>query len=222
MLKMRRILRDYSEAGTVNSLLAVWGFVDDHAFLTKAGHLGLVYRLAGSDFECLDRTQRCDIVHRFEAALRLLDENCRLYQYLCKRCIDPIVAAPCRHRVVDEAIQHRAEFLNERRSELYEIELFLVLLYEGLRSRDSRSTRLKGFWREPRRAAREWLSATTVLRLIDADVDRAVAQLYHKATAFEVQLADSVRPTRLPKTDAFRFLRGLVNYTGPKTDDAGL
>src|SRR5438094_7509183 len=96
MLNVQRILRDYREAGSVNSLLAVWGFVDDHAFLTKAGHVGLVYRLAGCDFECLDHTQRSGIVHRFEAALRLLDETCRVYQYLCKRRVDSIVAAPCR------------------------------------------------------------------------------------------------------------------------------
>ena len=222
MLRVSRIVRDYSEAGSVNSLLAPWGFVDDHAFLTKAGHVGLVYRLAGRDFECLDRTERCDIVHRFEAALRLLDETCRVYQYLCKRRIGPIVAAPCRHRVVDEAVKCRAEYLNARRSELFEIELFLVLVYEGLRPCYVTSTRLQRFWREPRRAAREWLSASTVLQLIAADVDRALAQLYHRAKAFEVQLADTLRPTRLAKPDAFRFLRRLVNYTEPKGDGAAL
>ena len=82
MLRIRRILRDYEDAGSLNSLIALWGFVDDHTFLTKAGHLGLVYRLAGVDFECLDHAQRRDIVHRFEAALRCLDESCRVYQYL--------------------------------------------------------------------------------------------------------------------------------------------
>jgi hypothetical protein len=46
MLNMRRILRDYQDAGSVNSLLAPWGFVDDHTFLTKAGHVGVVYRVA--------------------------------------------------------------------------------------------------------------------------------------------------------------------------------
>jgi hypothetical protein len=45
MLKMRRMLKDYDEAGSINSLLAVWGFVDDHTFITKAGHFGLVYRV---------------------------------------------------------------------------------------------------------------------------------------------------------------------------------
>jgi len=72
MLRIRRILRDYDDAGSLNSLIALWGFVDDYTFLTKAGHVGLVYRLAGVDFECLDHVQRRDVVHRYEAALRCL------------------------------------------------------------------------------------------------------------------------------------------------------
>src|SRR5438874_6006947 len=133
MLKIARILRDYEEAGSVNSLLALWGFVDDHTFLTKAGHVGVAYRVAGLDYECLDQVQRRDIVHRFEAALRLLDESCRVYQFLCKRRIGAVEAAPCSQRLVHEAIQRRAEYLNERRGELYEIDLYLALVYEGLR-----------------------------------------------------------------------------------------
>ena len=36
-MKLARILRDYSDAGGVNTLLPLWGFVDDHTFMTKAG-----------------------------------------------------------------------------------------------------------------------------------------------------------------------------------------
>ena len=87
MLTIRRILRDYENAGSLNSLIALWGFVDDSTFLTKAGHVGVVYRLAGVDFECLDQAQRRDVVHRYEAALRGLDESCRVYQYpVSERC----------------------------------------------------------------------------------------------------------------------------------------
>jgi len=222
MVSVPRILRDYQDAGSVNSLLAVWGFVDDHAFLTKAGHVGLVYRLGGSDYECLEQIQRRDIVHRFEAALRLLDDSCRVYQYLCKRRIGPVVAAPCRQRLVHEAIQRRAEYLNTRRVELYEIDLYLVLVYEGLGRHHPTSTQLRGLLREPRRALREWLSSTTVLKVLERDLDRAVAQLYHTAAAFEVQLADHVRPTRLHKADAFRFFRRLVNYVPAHAEGAGL
>jgi type IV secretion/conjugal transfer VirB4 family ATPase len=222
MLKVQRILRDYQDAGSVNSLLALWGFVDDQTFLTKAGHVGLVYRLAGADYECLDHTQRRDIVHRFEAALRLLDESCRVYQYLCKRRIEPIASAPCAQRLAHEAIQRRAEYLNGRRAELYDLDLHLVLIYEGLRPRRTTSTQLRGLLQDPRKALRDWLSSSAVLRLLEADLDRAVAQLHHKAAAFEVQLADSIAPTRLGKADAFRFFRRLVNYTPVKAAGAAL
>src|SRR5262245_24637599 len=217
MVRLQRILRDYREAGSVNSLLALWGFVDDETFLTKAGHVGLVFRLAGVDYECLDDAARRAVVHRFEAALRVLDEHCRLYQYLCKRRIEPLEATVCDDAVANDAIQQRVAFLNARRDELYEVDLYLVLLYEGIQKRHT-NTRLQGLFRNPQRALREWLSTQTVLRLLEGDLDRAVAHLHQKAAAFEVQLADTVRPIRLQKSDAFRFFRRLVNYTAAATE----
>ena len=213
MLRIHRILRDYENAGSLNSLIALWGFVDDHTFLTKAGHLGVVYRLAGVDFECLDHAQRRDVVHRYEAALRCLDESCRVYQYLSKRRMPPIVPAPCRQPVVHEAVHRRAAYLNGRRDDLFELELHLVLVYEGLRPHRSVERRLRDLWAEPGAAFRQWLSPRATLALVEADLDRALAHLHQKADAFEVQLTDSVRPTRLHKTDAFQFFRHLVNYT---------
>ena len=50
MVRLQRIFREYREAGSVNSLLALWGFVDDETFLTKAGHVGMVFRVAGVDY----------------------------------------------------------------------------------------------------------------------------------------------------------------------------
>ena len=126
MLKIKRILRDYGAAGSVNSLVGLWGFVDDETFITKAGHVGVVYRLSGVDYECLDHAPRRDIVHRYEAALRSLDESCRVYQYLIKRRVAPITPAPCAQQVAHEAVQRRAAYLNSRRDELYEFDLHLV------------------------------------------------------------------------------------------------
>ena len=80
MVRLGRILRDHREAGAVNSLIALWGFVDDCTFLTKSGHVGLVYQLRGHDAEGLTHGQRRAIVHQFEATLRLLDEQDRLRQ----------------------------------------------------------------------------------------------------------------------------------------------
>ena len=77
MLTHRAIRREYDEAGSVNALLALWAFVDDGTFVTKAGDVGVVYRLQGQDYEGLDHAQRRHVVHRFEAALRLLGERSR-------------------------------------------------------------------------------------------------------------------------------------------------
>jgi hypothetical protein len=95
MVRLGRILRDYQDAGSVNGLLALWGFVDETTFLTKAGHVGVVYRIRGVDYEGLSHPQRQSLAHRFEAGLRLLDEHCRVYQYLLKRTVGPFVAAAC-------------------------------------------------------------------------------------------------------------------------------
>jgi hypothetical protein len=73
VVRLSRILKDYREAGAVNSLIDLWGFVDDTTFLTKAGAVGQVYRLAGTD-AC--RTVNPD--HRLGALHR-----CRcMYPYL--------------------------------------------------------------------------------------------------------------------------------------------
>ena len=95
MMRLDRILRDYAEAGAVNAQIALWGFVDDHTFLTKAGHVGVVYRIRGTDAEGLTHDQRRVLVHQMEAALRLLDDRCRVYQYVLKEEAVPFVAAPC-------------------------------------------------------------------------------------------------------------------------------
>ncbi|HWX88167.1 MAG TPA: hypothetical protein VNX67_08335, partial [Solirubrobacteraceae bacterium] len=210
MVTLARILRDYHDAGSLNSLLALWGFVDDTAFVTKAGHLGVVYRLRGVDVEGLTHAQRHALVHRFEAALRLLDEHCRVYQYVVKRTIDPIRAARCAHPIADAAIQQRTTYLNSRRHELYDLGVYVVVMYEAATVART-STQLRHLWRAPRQAVRAWLSTDHTVRLLEADLTRAIATLHHKASAFEVQLSD-LGPTPLAKAEAFRFFRHLVNY----------
>lgn len=92
------------------------GLRDDTTFLTKAGHVGVVYRVCGVDYEGLSHAQRQTIGHRFESAVRLLDDHCRVYQYLLKRTIAPIVGALCPQPIAHEAIQRRAAYLKARYS----------------------------------------------------------------------------------------------------------
>ena len=70
MVSIDRIFRDYRDAGSVNGLLALWGFVDETTFLTKAGHVGVVYRVRGVDYEGLSHPQRQALVHRFPSHLQ--------------------------------------------------------------------------------------------------------------------------------------------------------
>jgi len=220
VLRVGRVLRDYHDAGSLNSLLAVWGFVDDVTFMTKAGHVGVVYRVRGADAERLTQTQRSTLVHRMEGALRLLDEHCRVYEYLIKRNVAPIPTAPCTIPIAREAIEQRAVFLNNRRSDLYELSLYMVLLYESPIPPRA-STRLHRFWRYPFDSLRDWLSTAHNLQLLEDGLERAVAALHQRADALEVQLSE-IGLQRLPKSDAFRFFRQLVNYEPAVIDAATL
>ena len=207
MLKVGRILRDYRDASAVNELLAIWGFVDEGAFLTKAGHIGLVYRLRGVDIDGLTHAKRRALVHRMEAGFRFLDERWRVYQHLIKSAAKPFVAPPCVEPVAHEALARRAAYLNSRRSTLYELDLFLVLLYEpSLRAKPAGNLR-----RWVKESLRTSLSARQTGALLEAELDRAVDTLHRKAHGFEAQIAE-LGPERLSSTDAFRFFRRLVNY----------
>jgi hypothetical protein len=148
-------------------------------FLTKAGHVGLVYRVHGIDYEGLTHQQRQALVHRVEAGLRLLDEHCRLYQYVIKRSIEPIVSAPCQQPIAHEAIQRRAAYLNGRWHQLYDIGLFLVLLYE-LPHPARRATRLHRVLQAPREALKGYKTRSVFDRynvVSDGDLRDAARRL---------------------------------------------
>ena len=218
MMRLSRILRDYTEAGAVNAQIALWGFVDEHTFLTKAGHVGLVYRVRGQDAEGLTHEERQQLVHQMEAALRLLDECCRLYQYMLKEGAGPFVAAPCARPVAQEALARRADFLNGRRTSLFSVDHFLVLIYEPVRP----STRsVTDVLRTPVESLRHWLSHERRCRIVEADLERAIDTLHHKAKGLEAHLGD-VGIERLDRRRAFAFFRRLVNYDPGRAAAASL
>jgi type IV secretion system protein VirB4 len=218
MVTLRRILRDYADAGSLDTLLPLWGFVDDATFLTKAGALGLVFRVEGVDYECLDHPERQAIAHRFEQALRQLDESFRLYQYVIKWPTAPLPVSTHPHSVIQEALQRRAAYFASKADALFELDLYFVVLYEGWQPKMTGADRLAAFWRSPRAASRLAFSADAAAADLAGQIDRAVAHLRQKTDAFVVQLADTVKPALLSKTEAFRFFRRLVNYAPHKLD----
>ncbi|MGD9902793.1 MAG: VirB4 family type IV secretion system protein [Vicinamibacterales bacterium] len=204
---MTRIVRDYRESGAANELLAVWGFVGDGTFVTKAGHVGVGYRVGGVDLDGQTADQRQSLARRMEAALRLLDERVRASQYLLKRVHPPFVAAPCRLPVPQAALERRARDLNARVPALHVFEHVLVLLYEPS------SLTATGYWRRQswREVIHRTLSAEHTVALLEAELERAVTTLHRVAASVEVQLSE-VGLTRLGSADTFQFLRRLANY----------
>jgi type IV secretion system protein VirB4 len=220
VVSLRRIARDYAEAGSVNALIALWGFVDDSVFMTKTGHLGIIYRISGVSYEGLSHAAQRDLTHRVEAALRLLDERCRLYQYLVKTTVPRFSPAPCREAIASEAIRRRTDFLNDRRHDLYELSLYFVVLYEPPLP-VLKSSRLKRVLSSPVESLREWLSASRVIDLIETDVNRGLVTLQQKAQAFEIQLSE-LGLRRLHKEEAFGLFRILLNLDPARAASARL
>ena len=85
MVRIATILKDHRNAESVSGLIALWGFVRDAVFLTKAGALGIAYRLSPPDNECLDAATRAAMTSRVAQVLRRLGDDYRLYTYLLKR-----------------------------------------------------------------------------------------------------------------------------------------
>jgi type IV secretion system protein VirB4 len=211
MTNITRIVKDYRDTGSLASVLALWGFVDENTFLTKSGAVGVVYRITGADVECLDHVERQAIARRFEQALRQLDESCRLYEYVIKRPADPITADAHPHEIVHAVLQRRVAHLSADADTLFEFDLYLVVVYE--------SPTLHEQWgRRFGRRVTEAFSVRSTARSLDANLRQARATLHNRTLGFVTQLTDAVAPVLLGKQDAFRFFRHLLNYTSWKRD----
>ena len=89
--------------------------------------------------------------------LRLLDEPCRVYQYLIKRSSRRSSPAPCRQPVAHEAIQRRAAYLNAAATSCSSSNCISSSSTKR-RTSPRRSTSLRGAVAHPREALRAWLS----------------------------------------------------------------
>jgi len=216
VIRVGDIVQDYLEAGAVSSLIGLHGFVDDHAFLTKSGDLGVVLRVPGVDAECLDHSEREHIARRFEGALRTFDERFRLYQYLLKRDHAPLPHRHYDNPVVEQAIANRMAFFAAKSDNLYTIDIFFVLMFEGWNRAANSPEKLRGLVNRPAAAAREILSANQRLSILEDDLDRAREVLGNKAASFVVQLRDPLGVELLDKAAAFGFFRRLLNVAPHK------
>src|SRR5882724_12819823 len=130
MLRLKRIFKNYQETGSFNELVNLYGFIDHNIFLTKTGALGVILEVRGVDYECLDQGTLDQLTKRLESALKLFDENCRVYQYLFKRNNETIPYKLYANPIVDAAIKNRIAYLRSKADTLFSLSLYIVVLYE--------------------------------------------------------------------------------------------
>src|SRR5271170_2109830 len=119
MFRLNRIFKNYGETGSLGEQINLYGFIGPEVFLTKTGEAGVILEVGGVDYECLDGTSIDGLTKRLESALKLFDENCRVYQYLFKRNNETIPYKLYNDPIVDAAITNRIAYLRSKADMLF-------------------------------------------------------------------------------------------------------
>ncbi len=219
MLRFSRIFKNYSETGSLNELINLYGFLDSHAFLTKTGEVGLILEVRGLDYECLDATSVDGLTKRLEAAFKLFDEHYRIYQFLFKRNNETVPYRLYANPIVDTAIKNRIAHLNSKADTLFSLSVYYVILHQPSLVSDTLGTVISRFPQNPRRALADLgahFSSESQAILLGRHIDRALASLLQKARSFLIQVSDFLPVRLLDKQEAFRVLKKTINFDPAK------
>jgi type IV secretion system protein VirB4 len=225
MLRLKRIFKNYDETGSLNERVNLYGFIDSHVFLTKTGDLGLVLEVPGVDYECLDQEAIDGLTKRLESALKLFDENYRVYQYLFKRNSPAIPHKLYGNPVVDAAITSRIAYLAGKAETLFSLAIYYVVFFEGFHYARNFAAVLSELPKHPKKALGELLgsfSGRKQIVLMERDIENARAALERKARSFLLQVSDFLPARLLEKQEAFAVLKRTLNFASHKIEHAKL
>jgi type IV secretion system protein TrbE len=225
MLKVDTITKDWKEAGSFPAQLNLYGFWDEHSFLTKTADLGAVLKIGGIDYESLDHAGRDYAVKRLEAALRSLDDKTRLYQILFKHNHPEIPHAEYENPLVRAAVEQRAAFLQSKSDRLYSIEIFWVVMIDGSYRKTGLLHALAQLPKSPRaslRDLRSLFSGNKTRTLLYEQVERDRLRLQQKVNSLSGQLNDLMNVELSGAEGIFRLVRRLVNFRPSKINEAPL
>jgi type IV secretion/conjugal transfer VirB4 family ATPase len=225
MLKLQRIFKNYQETGAFNEQVNLYGFIDSNVFLTKSGELGVILEVCGVDYECLDDASIDGLTKRLESALKLFDENYRIYQYLFKRNNETIPYKLYGNPVVDTAIKNRIAYLTAKADALFSLSVYYVIFVEGSRPKHTIGSALAKFPEQPATALREiwaYFSTRKQVVFLDREITKAQATLLQKTQSFILQVCDFLTVRLLDKHEAFRILKKTLNFAPEKLDLAKL
>jgi type IV secretion/conjugal transfer VirB4 family ATPase len=225
MLKLYKVVKNNKETGALNENVSVYGFLDDQVFLTKGGDVGVVLRVEGVDYECLDYKQTDGLTKRLESALRLLGSQFRLYQLLFKSNRETIPHEAYENPVVKQAVDERIAYFEKKAGELYSMRIYYVILYEGGRHQAKLSRSLGRLASEPKQAFEElkgFFSSKKQTVLIGSAVEKQHRMLLHQTHSLILQLSDFVKIEIEDKQQAFTVLKRLLNFSPVKIEHARL
>jgi type IV secretion system protein TrbE len=221
MLKLQRIFKNYQETGAFNEQVNLYGFIDSNVFLTKSGELGVILEVRGVDYECLDGASIDGLTKRLESALKLFDENYRIYQYLFKRNNETIPYKLYGNPVVDTAIKNRIAYLAAKADTLFSLSVYYVIFFAGSRPKRKIGSALAKFPKQPVQALGEiwaYFSTRRQVVFLDREITKAQATLLQKAQSFILQVSDFLTVRLLDKKEAFQILKKTLNFAPDKLD----
>jgi type IV secretion/conjugal transfer VirB4 family ATPase len=225
MFRLSRIFKNYGETGSLGEQLNLYGFIGPEAFLTKTGEVGLVLEVRGVDYECLDGGSIDGLTKRLESALKLFDENCRVYQYLFKRNNETIPYKLYDNPVVDTAIKNRIAYLASKADTLFSLSVYYVVIYRQFEVIDRFAGVFREFSKGPKRGltrlAAQFSSKQQAV-VLGQHIDRVHALLLEKTRSFLLQVSDFLSVRILDKQEAFRVLKRTLNLDPRKLETAKL
>lgn len=232
MFRLAKALKPFRESGSFNEQVNLYGFIDDHTFLTKSGDVGAVLAVRGVDYECLADGEIDQYTKRLESAFKVFDEKCRVYQYLFKRNHAAVPYRMYDNPVVNAAIQSRIDYLRNKADSLYALDIFYVVVFEAEKSQ-ARTSALRKLTdsgtdtgqADRTQAMREFLgfgSTQQQVVVLDEEVTRSQRTLGQRVSSFITQINDFLHVELLGKQEAFRFLKRILNFAPEKLEAARL
>jgi len=219
MFRIAQALKHPSEAGSLNERINLFGFIDDHTFLTKSGDVGVTLAVRGVDYECLDANGIDNFTKRLESAFKTLDDRCRIYQYLFKRNAPDLPHQTYSNPVVSAAIENRIAHLKGKADSLYGLEIYFAVLFEASRAKEAVLRNVSAAGRKKQRAWSELkalLSTRKQVLLLQDEIFHAQAALGRKVSSFIQQVNDFLRVEFLNRQETFRVLKRLLNFASHK------
>jgi type IV secretion/conjugal transfer VirB4 family ATPase len=217
MLNLAKLIKPWKDADSLNAHINLYGFWSETTFLTKSGDIGLVMSVPGVDYESLDNAEQQYAVKRLESAMKSFSEGFHVYQYLFKSNRPNIPFAHYDDELIDAAIDQRRQFFEAKRDSLYQIEIFYVVILEGVRSKRGFFSSLARIPGDPRRGLDDLKAqfiGEQMRSLVRTEIERDRFKLEQRVELFVRQLADLTPIHILGMDQQFTFFRRLVNFDG--------